>query len=207
MNASADPFLALLPDALSGHGVRLERLEERHAGGLLAAGGDPAVWEHLSRGPLRDLDDARTFITAANAQTPDTGRQHPFAVIDANRGRVAGSTRYLAIRPAHRGLEIGWTWYGRDFQRTHVNTATKLLLLAHAFEALACIRVEFKTDDRNLRSQRAIERIGARREGTLCNHMIRPDGSYRHSVYYAVTADDWPQVKDRLTAGLARFGD
>jgi RimJ/RimL family protein N-acetyltransferase len=128
----------------------------------------------------------------------ETGDELPFAVIHLATGRVAGATRYMDIRPEHRGLEIGGTWYGTDFQRTAVNTECKYLLLRHAFEVLGCIRVQLKTDSRNERSQRAIERIGAVREGVLRNHMIMPDGVYRHSVYYSVLDAEWAGVKRRL---------
>jgi RimJ/RimL family protein N-acetyltransferase len=104
----------------------------------------------------------------------------------------------MDIRPPHRGLEIGGTWYGKEFQRTSVNSECKYLLLRHAFEILGCIRVQLKTDSRNERSQRAIERIGAQREGVLRNHMIMPDGVYRHSVYYSLLDTEWPRVKERL---------
>jgi len=117
---------------------------------------------------------------------------------------VAGATRYMEIRPEHNGLEIGGTWYGAEFRRTPVNTESKYLLLRHAFEKLGCIRVQLKTDSRNERSQRAIERIGAQREGLLRNHMILPDGYYRHSVYYSVLDTEWPKVKKKLEAMMER---
>jgi RimJ/RimL family protein N-acetyltransferase len=119
-------------------------------------------------------------------------------------GRVAGATRYLNIVPEFRGLEIGGTWYGLGFQRTAVNTECKYLLLQYAFETLSCIRVQFKTDSRNVRSQRAIERIGAKHEGILRNHMILPDGRFRDSVYYSILDNEWPGVKDNLAKKLER---
>ena len=121
-----------------------------------------------------------------------------FVVIHLETGRAVGSTRYMDIQPQHRGLEIGGTWYAREHQRTGVNTECKYLLLRHAFEVLGCIRVQLKTDSRNEPSQRAIERIGAAREGVLRNHMIMPDGHFRHSVYYSIVDSEWPQVKARL---------
>jgi len=111
---------------------------------------------------------------------------------------VAGATRYMNIMPNDRGLEIGGTWYGPEFQRTVVNTECKYLLLSHAFETLGCIRVQLKTDLRNQRSQKAIERIGAVKEGVLRNHMILPNGHYRHSVYYSILDTEWPEVKRRI---------
>ena len=119
----------------------------------------------------------------------------PFAVVHLKSSRVAGATRYLNIAPEHRSLEIGGTWYGLEFQRTAVNTECKYLLLKHAFETLGYIRVQFKTDLRNTRSQVAIERLGAKREGVLRNHMIMPDGKYRNSVFYSILDREWPEVK------------
>jgi RimJ/RimL family protein N-acetyltransferase len=132
------------------------------------------------------------------------GADMPFAVIDLTSGCVAGCTRYLEIRPAHWSLEIGGTWYGAPYRRTRVNTESKYLLLEHAFERLKCIRVQIKTDSRNERSQRAIERLGAKKEGVLRNHMILPDGHVRHSVYYSIVASEWPYVKARLLEMLSR---
>ena len=120
---------------------------------------------------------------------------------------MAGATRYLNMQLEHRGLEIGGTWYGLEFQRTAVNTESKYLLLGYAFERLGCIRVQFKTDLCNTRSQRAIERLGARREGVLRNHMILPDGRYRDSVYYSILESEWPGIKRRLEGFLELQGD
>ncbi|MFM8320705.1 MAG: GNAT family N-acetyltransferase, partial [Chloroflexota bacterium] len=119
-------------------------------------------------------------------------------------GLALGCTRYLDIRPAHRGVEIGGTWYGAAYQRTGVNTEAKYLLLQHAFETWGCVRVQLKTDLRNQRSQRAIERLGAVREGVIRNHMVLPDGSLRHSVIYSILDSEWPAVKLRLEALMAR---
>ena len=131
------------------------------------------------------------------------GADIPFVVIHKRSGRIAGATRYMDIRAEHRGVEIGGTWYGAEFRRTVVNTECKYLLLRHAFEVMDCIRVQFKTDLRNERSQRAIERIGAIREGVLRHHMILPDGTIRHSVYYSILSAEWPDVRQRLERLLA----
>ena len=133
------------------------------------------------------------------------GGDLPFAVIHLASGKVAGATRYLNIAPKDRGLEVGGTWYGTEFQRTAVNTECKYLLLGHAFETLKAIRVQIKTDSRNERSQRAIERIGAKREGVLRNHMILPDGYIRHSVFYSIIDSEWAEVKKNLEAMLAKY--
>jgi RimJ/RimL family protein N-acetyltransferase len=142
----------------------------------------------------------RGVILAAAFQRRDAGIEQPFVILDHGSGELAGSTRYLDIQPLHRGVEIGWTWIAPAYQRTAVNTHAKFLLMRHAFETLGAIRVSLKTDSRNERSQRAIERIGAKREGVLRNHYIMPDGYYRDSVYYSVIDTEWPMVKERLDA-------
>lgn len=184
------------PVTLEGAAVRLEPLRLEHAQGLYNRGRVAADWVFLPRACFVDLADARQWIEEALAAPA----QLPFAIVDRGRNLVVGSTRYLAIRPEHRALEIGWTWLGQESQRTAVNTEAKLLLLAHAFERLGCIRVEFKTDARNERSQRALLRIGATREGVLRHHMIAQHGYLRDSVYFSVIAPEWPDVKARLQA-------
>jgi len=160
------------PMVLVGEGIRLEPLSQEHAQGLYSRGRFEPDWAYMPRACFVDAADVRHWIDEAHA----TPGHVAFAIVESARGRVAGSTRYLNIRPAHRSLEIGWTWLGQDYQRTAVNTEAKLLLMTHAFERLGCIRVEFKTDARNARSQQALERIGARREGVLRNHMIVQGG-------------------------------
>jgi RimJ/RimL family protein N-acetyltransferase len=154
-------------------------------------------------GNINTVDDMRNWVRDILSRA-EKGTDLPFAVIHLDSGRVAGATRYLNIVPKDRGLEIGGTWYGTEFQRTPVNTECKYLLLNHAFETLGCIRVQLKTDLRNERSQKAIERIGAVKEGVLRNHMILPDGRYRHSVFYSILATEWPRVKQRLEAMMNR---
>ena len=133
----------------------------------------------------------------------EAGREIAFAIVDAASGRAVGSTRYLDIERDHRALEIGWTWIGPAWRRTPINTECKLLLLTHAFEALAAHRVTLKTDARNVVSQRAIERIGAVREGVLRRHRVCWDGSIRDTVYYGIIDAEWPAVKARLEGFLA----
>ena len=130
------------------------------------------------------------------------GAEVPFAILEADSCKAVGSTRYLDVQPEHRTLEIGWTWIGPRWRRTAINTECKLLLLAHAFEVLAVHRVTLKTDARNVRSQRAIERIGGVREGVLRRHRICWDGSVRDTVYYGIIDEEWPAVKARLEARL-----
>src|SRR5512142_2395446 len=191
------------PVTLSGRFVRLEPLSEQHVPGLAAIGMEDEIWKYMLYGPIRSEEDIRNWVLDM-LERASHGTDLPFAVIDLASGCVAGATRYLEIRPAHRGLEIGGTWYGARFRRTRVNTESKYLLLRHAFEDLDCIRVQLKTDSRNERSQRAIERLGAVKEGVLRNHMILPDGTLRHSVYYSILDTEWPAVKLRLQEMLAR---
>jgi RimJ/RimL family protein N-acetyltransferase len=181
------------PVTLTGKYVRLEPMTEAHVPGLTAVGLEKSIWEHMLYGNVHSEDDIRNWVRDILSR-PDL----PFVAIHLESGRVVGATRYLNISPENRGLEIGGTWYGVEFQRTAVNTECKYLLLRYAFETLDCIRVQFKTDLRNERSQRAIERIGAVREGVLRNHMILPDGRYRHSVFYSILDTEWPNVKKRL---------
>ena len=186
---------------LGGRHVRLEPLEERHVPGLLAAAADPATWTWLfSR--LDDEPALRAWLAEA-LRARDTGAEQPFALVDAISGRVVGSTRYLAITPAHRRLEIGWTWLAPDTWRTGINVEAKLLLLTHAFETLGAMRVELKTDARNERSRAAILALGARFEGVFRKHMLMADGRIRDSAWYAITDDEWPAVRTRLVARLA----
>lgn len=191
------------PVTLEGVHVRLEPLSEAHVPGLADIGLVDAIWEHMLYGRMRTLADMRAWVLDLLARA-GRGRDLPFAVIHLATGRVAGATRYLDMQPENRALEIGGTWYGVAYQRTAVNTESKYLLLAHAFEVLDCIRVQFKTDARNTRSQAAIERLGAVREGVLRNHMILPDGRFRDSVYYSILDREWPAVRADLLARLSR---
>jgi len=182
------------PVTLTGKFVRLEPMSEAHVPGLTTAGaGNMEIWKHMLYGEIHTETDMLGWVHDILAR-PDL----PFVVIHLETGQVAGATRYLNIMPEHRGLEIGGTWYGSEFQRTAVNTECKYLLLEYAFETLGCIRVQLKTDSRNERSQRAIERIGAKREGVLRNHMILPDGRYRDSVYYSILDTEWIEVKQKI---------
>jgi RimJ/RimL family protein N-acetyltransferase len=185
------------PVVLIGKFVRLEPLTVNHTEGLTAVGMDDTIWKYMPYGLMRSRDDIRHWVNTILERTAE-GTDLPFVVIHLASGRVAGTTRFMEIRPVHHGLEIGGTWYGAEFRRTQVNTECKYLLLRQAFEELNCIRVQLKTDSRNERSQRAIERIGAVREGMLRNHMILPDGQVRHSIYYSILNSEWPHVKIRL---------
>lgn len=192
--------LPLDPGTLRGDLVRLEPLTQDHAQGLYGRGRHQPDWEFMPRACFVDLADTRQWVDEALTRAD----QCPFAIIENGKQRVAGSTRYLNIRPEHRSLEIGWTWLGQDWQRTGVNTEAKLLLMTFAFERLGCNRIEFKTDARNLRSQDALERIGAIREGVLRQHMIVQGGHLRDSVYFSIVAPEWQAVKARLEQLLQR---
>ena len=178
-------------------------MTEAHVPALAEIGVGQPFWDFMLYGNINTVDDMHNWVQDILARA-EKGTDLPFAAIHLKSGRVAGATRYLNIMPQDRGLEIGGTWYGSEFQRTVVNTECKYLLLSHAFESLGCIRVQLKTDQRNERSQRAIERIGAVKEGVLRNHMILPDGRIRHSVFYSVIDTEWPEVKKRLEEMLAR---
>ncbi len=196
-------LMQVAPVTLTGRHVRLEPLSEAHVKGLAAVGIDAEIWQLMPYGPIRTEDDIRSWVRSI-LKHADEGTDLPFAVIHLASGRVAGATRYMEIRPPHRALEIGGTWYGAEFRRTAVNTECKYLLLRHAFEDMGCIRVQLKTDSRNVRSQKAIERIGAKREGVLRNHMILPGGIVRDSVYFSILDSEWPAVKKHLETLLAR---
>jgi RimJ/RimL family protein N-acetyltransferase len=191
------------PIVLSGRTVRLEPLAESHVPGLASAGKDLETWSYLPYGQIKGNEAMLAHVRWLLARA-DAGTDLPFTVIRRETNQPIGATRYLEISRQHRSLEIGGTWYGRQFRRTAVNTETKYLLLQHAFESLGCQRVQFKTDVRNTRSQHALERIGAVKEGILRNHMILPDGHVRDSVYYSIIADEWSGIKTHLEEKLRR---
>ena len=191
------------PVVLQGKHVRLEPMTEAHVPALAEIGVGRDFWDFMLYGRMDGEEDMRGWVMDILGRA-ENGTDLPFAAIHLASGRVAGATRYLNIVPRDRGLEIGGTWYGLEFQRTAVNTECKYLLLRHAFETLGCIRVQLKTDLRNERSQRAIERIGAVKEGVLRNHVILPDGRYRHSVFYSILDTEWEGVKKRLEGMLNR---
>lgn len=191
------------PVVLTGKYVHLEPMTEAHTSALAEIGVGQPFWHFMLYGDMNSDDDMRNWVRDILSRA-EKGTDLPFVAIHLASGRVAGATRYLNIMSNDRGLEIGGTWYGSEFQRTPVNTECKYLLLGHAFETLGCIRVQLKTDLRNERSQRAIERIGAVKEGVLRNHMILPDGHFRHSVFYSILDTEWPVVKMRLEEMMNR---
>ena len=189
--------MEIAPVTLTGSVVRLEPLSEQHVPDLTVAAHDERIWRYMLYAYPEDEEKMLAWVRDILTRQA-AGADLAFAVIHLASGRAIGATRYLEIRTQHRGLEIGGTWYATGFQRTAVNTECKYLLLKHAFEVLGCICVQFKADARNLRSIRAIERIGAMREGVLRNHYILPNGGYRDSVYFSILDSEWPKVKERL---------
>lgn len=186
------------PCVLNGPRVRFEPLRSSHREGLLAAAQAPEIWTWMSMN-LRDPAELDIWMAKAWAEE-EHGLCYPFVVIDQATGEVLGSTRYMDIHSADRGVEIGWTWYTPTVWGGSVNPEAKWLLLRHAFEDGKALRVVFRTDHENTHSQSAIRKLGAVYEGTLRNHRIRPDGSIRHTVVFSITPDGWPAVR----AGLER---
>jgi RimJ/RimL family protein N-acetyltransferase len=194
--------MLIQPVILEGTTVRLEPLSIDHLDALTEIGLDPDLWQFtLAR--AQTPRDMRQYVETALAEAR-AGQSLPFATVERSSGRVVGSTRFAGIDAVHRRVEIGWTWIGRPWQRTALNTEAKYLMLRHAFEAWRCLRVELKTSAKNERSRRAILRIGAKEEGTLRKHLINADGTSRDSVYFSVIDDEWPLVKARLEGMMAR---
>lgn len=191
-----------VPLVLEGHGVRLEPLSPAHHDGLVSAASDGRLWELWFTSVPRP-DETAAYVSAA-LEGQQAGHMLPWAVCDAASGQVLGSTRYHDIVAHIDRVEIGWTWYAARWQRRHVNTACKLLLLTHAFETLGCKVVGLRTDNFNFTSQRAIERLGARKDGVLRHHQARRDGTVRDSVMYSVLSGEWPDVKRHLELRLMR---
>jgi RimJ/RimL family protein N-acetyltransferase len=189
------------PVVLSGTHVRLEPLELRHVGDLAEAGADPEVWRWMPFRPPAGEADMQAIVDTLLARAA-AGVQVPFAQVETAGGRAVGMTTYMDISLADRRIEVGSTWLGRPWWRTAVNTEAKLLLLGHAFEGLGLNRVTLKTDHRNERSQAAIVRIGGVREGVLREHVVRPDGTLRDTVYFSILAREWRGVRERLAGRL-----
>jgi RimJ/RimL family protein N-acetyltransferase len=196
-------MIEIAPVTLEGKLVRLVPMEEAHAQELAEVALDPQIWQHMVYGDVDDEKKLRGFMRSL-LHRQAAGTDLCFTVFHRESGKPIGCTRYLNIDVGDRGVEVGGTFYGRAYQRTGVNTECKYLLLRHAFEAWGCIRVQLKTDLANTRSQTAIERLGAVKEGVLRNHMVLPSGRIRHSVIYSIIDSEWPDVKARLEALMAR---
>ncbi|SDZ84740.1 GNAT family N-acetyltransferase [Acidovorax soli] len=190
------------PVILRDRGVRLEPLALVHAAGLAAAAADGELWK-LRITSVPEPEGTRAYIESALAMR-EQGNRFAFAVVEDATGKVLGSTSYHDIVPAVRRVEIGWTWYCQSVQRTHVNTTCKLLMMGHAFDTLGCHVVGWRTDNYNFASQRAIERLGARKDGVLRGHALRRDGTIRDTVMYSMRAGEWPEARAQLLYLLER---
>ena len=193
----------LLPVTLEGRHVRLEPLDlARHWDGLRAVGLEPELWRFTSA-LVREAADLRRYFEKA-IEERDRGSAVPFVTVHRASGRVAGSTRFGSIVPEHKRVEIGWTWLGSEFQRTALNTEAKYLMLRHAFETWGCMRVELKTSSTNLKSQAAMRRLGLVQEGLFRKWMFNENGTPRDTMWFSCVDDEWPAMKARLEAMLAR---
>ncbi|HEX6414528.1 MAG TPA: GNAT family N-acetyltransferase [Burkholderiales bacterium] len=190
------------PATLEGHGVRLEPLTREHAAGLAEAAKDGRLWE-LFFTSVPEVEQVHAYISGALAGQ-EKGEMLPWAVRELKSGAIVGSTRYHDIIAVADRVEIGYTWYAARCQRTHVNTACKLLLFEYGFEKLGCKVVGLRTDNFNFRSQRAIEALGAKKDGVIRHHWPRRDGSVRDTVMYSVLLAEWPDVKNHLLLRLKR---
>ncbi len=190
------------PVTLRMSGLLLEPLTVAHQAGLAAAAADGELWR-IRVTSVPEPQDTRAYIETA-LQMRDEGSRLAFAVIDEASGRVLGSTSYHDILPAVRRVEIGYTWYAQSVQRSHVNTTAKLLMMGHAFEQLQCHVVGWRTDNFNFASQRAIERLGAKKDGVIRGHALRRDGTIRDTVMYSMRAGEWPEARAQLLYLLAR---
>ncbi len=191
-------------DRLVGQSVRLEPIHSAHIPGLFDVGQHTEDWVYLPIPGFEVIRDAEEWVHQA-IDLAEAKQQYTYVLIDPLHQRIMGSSRYLNIRAKHRGLEIGYSWLGSEFQRSPVNTESKLLMLKHAFETMHAIRVELKTDSRNLRSQLAIERLGATREGVLRNHMVAQNNYRRDSILYSIIDEDWPEIRFELKQRLKSF--
>jgi RimJ/RimL family protein N-acetyltransferase len=189
------------PITLTGKHIRLEPMRPGHAAGLLEAGRSEEIWTWLPSKPFTPESMDRWISKARDAETQ--GREYPFVVVRLSDQRVIGSTRYLDVQEEDRTTEIGWTWYATETWGGVVNPEAKFLLMRHAFEDWHAIRVALKTDVKNLHSQAAIKKLGARYEGTLRNQRIRRDGSFRDTVIFSIIDGEWPAAKARLEERLA----
>jgi RimJ/RimL family protein N-acetyltransferase len=194
--------LIIEPVVLEGKNVRLEPLSMAHHAALTEIGIDEDIWRWVTS-QVRNADDMRKYIEIALKAQQD-GTALPFVTIEKATNRVVGSTRFGNIDRANRGVEIGWTWIGKPWQKTVINTEAKYLMLSHAFEKLGCIRVALKTDVLNEKSRNAILRLGAKQEGIFRNHMVMESGRIRDSVWFSITDREWPEVKAGLEEKLTR---
>ena len=184
------------PLVMRHNGVRLEPLALSHEDGLRAAAADGELWK-LRITSVPEPHETRAYIETALKMRAD-GNRFAFAVVDDATGTVLGTTSYHDILPAVKRVEIGWTWYRKSVQRSHVNTIAKLLMMGHAFDQLGCNVVGWRTDNYNFASQRAIERLGAKKDGVIRGHALRRDGTIRDTVMYSMRAGEWPEARAQL---------
>ena len=190
------------PVTLRDRGVRLEPLTLAHEAGLAVAAADGQLWR-LRITSVPEPQDTGAYIATA-LQMREDGTRFAFAVVEDASGKVLGTTSYHDIIPAVKRVEIGWTWYGKSVQRTHVNSTAKLLMMGLAFDTLGCHVVGWRTDNYNFASQRAIERLGARKDGVIRGHALRRDGTIRDTVMYSMRAGEWPEARAQLHYLLGR---
>jgi RimJ/RimL family protein N-acetyltransferase len=188
------------PVTLEGYGLRVSPLALEHEAGLRTAAADGALWT-IRVTSVPEPENTRKYIEEALAMR-EAGNRFAFVVQDAASGKVLGCSSYHDILPAVKRVEIGYTWYAKSVQRTHVNTACKLLLMTHAFETLGCHVVGWRTDNFNFASQAAIERLGAHKDGVIRGHALRRDGTIRDTVMYSLRAGEWPEVRAQLLYAL-----
>jgi RimJ/RimL family protein N-acetyltransferase len=196
MMVREEAAMIVRPVTLEGERAKVAPMQLTHVEELFKAGRSQEIWNYM---PMRvkSVDDMRELVLQALA-SKENGVDLPFVIIDQQSNNIVGSTRFLDISAANRNLEIGWTWLSPEVWRTRINTECKYLLLKHCFEELDTVRVQIKADGRNERSLNAIERIGAKREGTLRKHRIMHDGYIRDTVFFSIIAEEWPEVKERL---------
>jgi len=194
--------ITLHPTTLEGHGMRLEPLGPEHERDLATAAADGKLWE-LWYTSVPSPEETNAYIKTALAGQKD-GHMLPWVVRELSENKIIGSTRFHDIIAAIDRVEIGYTWYAKRWQKSHVNTSCKLLLFGHAFDTLGCKVVGLRTDNFNIASQRAIEALGAKKDGVIRHHGVRRDGSARDTVIYSILASEWPDVRHRLEARLAR---
>ena len=188
------------PVTLADRGVELRPMSLEHEAGLRAAAADGELW-NIRVTSVPEPEQTRKYIEDALAMR-EAGNRFPFVAVEAATGRVIGSSSYHDIVPALKRVEIGWTWYAKSVQRSHVNTTCKLLLMAHAYETLGCHVVGWRTDNFNFASQAAIERLGAKKDGVIRGHALRRDGTIRDTVIYSLRSGEWPEVKAQLLHSL-----
>lgn len=187
-----------MPDVLEGKRVKMIPLKIEHADELWETAKDESIWTHYTFRRIESLEKFKEFLQGSLDEA-ESGKGFTFTIIDKSTGKMKGGTSFLDIQPSSRSLEIGRTWMAKELQGTGFNAECKYHLLKYCFEALKLIRVFFKTDSNNIRSQKAMEKIGAKSEGVLRNHMIREDGTFRHSAFYSIIESEWEGVKEKLS--------